>query len=179
MPRWRNGAARLNSAQVERLTQAAFTFPAGQGAGCAKPSINRDVLGRDATVLARLAGIDRSGRHRVAVRRDRCDHLFVEEEQMMPFLPIVRVKSVEEGIAALKKAEHNYKHTAIIHSHDVETMTAMAKALDTTLFVKNGASWLAWATAAKATELFHCHRDRRRHHQSAHLHARPPLRDGG
>jgi aldehyde dehydrogenase len=64
----------------------------------------------------------------------------VREEQMMPFLPIVRVKSVEEGIEASLEAEHNYKHTSIIHSHDVEHMTAMARALDTTLFVKNGPS---------------------------------------
>jgi len=66
------------------------------------------------------------------------DHLFVKEEQMMPMLPIVRVRSVQEGIQAAKTAERNYKHTAIIHSHDVEHMTAMARALDTTLFIKNG-----------------------------------------
>jgi aldehyde dehydrogenase len=65
-------------------------------------------------------------------------HPFVIEEQMMPFLPIVRVKSVEEGIARSLEAEHGYKHTSIIHSHDVEHMTAMARALDTTLFIKNG-----------------------------------------
>ena len=57
---------------------------------------------------------------------------------MMPFLPIVRVKSVEEGVELSKIAEHNYRHTAIIHSHDVEHMTMMARALDTTIFVKNG-----------------------------------------
>ncbi len=48
------------------------------------------------------------------------------------------VSSVEEGIEASKIAERNYKHTSIIHSHDVENMTAMARALDTTLFIKNG-----------------------------------------
>jgi aldehyde dehydrogenase len=136
----KQGAARLTAAQVERLTQAAFTFPAGQGAGCAKPSINRDVLGRDATVLARLAGATVPANTELLFAETNADHLFVEEEQMMPFLPIVRVKSVEEGIAAAKKAEHGFRHSAIIHSHDVATMTAMAKALDTTLFVKNGAS---------------------------------------
>jgi aldehyde dehydrogenase len=62
----------------------------------------------------------------------------VKEEQMMPFIPIIRVKSIVEGIEAAKEAEHNYKHTSIIHSHDVEHMTTMARALDTTLFVKNG-----------------------------------------
>ena len=68
------------------------------------------------------------------------NHLFVDEEQMMPMLPIVRVRSVEEGIEAALKAEHNYRHTAIIHSHDVNHMTAMGRALDTTLFIKNGPS---------------------------------------
>jgi aldehyde dehydrogenase len=48
------------------------------------------------------------------------------------------VKSVEEGIKYSLVAEHNYKHTSIIHSHDVEAMTAMGRALDTTLFIKNG-----------------------------------------
>ena len=59
---------------------------------------------------------------------------------MMPMLPIVRVKSVEEGIALAKKSEHGYKHSAIIHTLNVNHMTAMARALDTTLFVKNGPS---------------------------------------
>lgn len=56
----------------------------------------------------------------------------------MPFIPIVRVKSVEEGIERSVQSEHGYKHTAIIHSHDVETITTMARAVDTTIFVKNG-----------------------------------------
>jgi aldehyde dehydrogenase len=57
---------------------------------------------------------------------------------MMPFIPIVRVRDVSEGIEAAKTAEHDYRHTAIIHSHDVTNMTAMARALDTTIFIKNG-----------------------------------------
>jgi aldehyde dehydrogenase len=47
---------------------------------------------------------------------------------------------MEEGIAAALKAEHGYRHTAIIHTNNVNHMTAMARALDTTLFVKNGPS---------------------------------------
>ena len=56
----------------------------------------------------------------------------------MPFLPIVRVGSVEEGIEAARIAERGFKHSAMIHSHDVANMTAMARALETTIFVKNG-----------------------------------------
>jgi aldehyde dehydrogenase len=60
------------------------------------------------------------------------------EEQMMPFIPIVRVGSVAEGIERAFVSELGYKHTSMIHSHNVEHMTAMARALDTTLFIKNG-----------------------------------------
>jgi aldehyde dehydrogenase len=133
-----NGALRLNSAQLERLTKAAFVFKEGQGGGCAEPVVNKDFIGKDASVLARAAGASVTDKTPLLFAETDRRHPFVMEEQMMPFLPIVRVKSVEEGIAAAREAEHNYKHTSIIHSHNIEHMTAMARALDTTLFIKNG-----------------------------------------
>ena len=132
------GAVRLNAAQLDRLTKEAFSFKEGQGAGCPEPVINRALIGKDAPVLAKAAGVNVPEKTELLFAETDRDHLFVKEEQMMTFLPIVRVKSVEEGIEAAKVAEHNYKHTSIIHSHDVEHMTAMARALDTTLFIKNG-----------------------------------------
>ncbi|HEX3717377.1 MAG TPA: aldehyde dehydrogenase family protein [Verrucomicrobiae bacterium] len=134
----KNGAVRLNSAQLERLTKAAFIFKEGQGGGCAEPVVNKELIGKDPSVLAKAAGVSIPEKTQLLFAETDSDHPFVIEEQMMPFLPIVRVKSVEEGIAASKLAEHNYKHTSIIHSHDVEHMTAMARELDTTLFIKNG-----------------------------------------
>ena len=79
-------------------------------------------------------------------------HPFVEEEQMMPFLPVVRVKSVEEGIEHALEAEHNYKHPpALFIRIDVENMTASGrKALDTTRRKKTARAWPVWAWAAKA-----------------------------
>ena len=53
-----NGAVKLNSAQLERLTKAAFTFKEGQGGGCAHASVNKDFIGKDASVLAQAAGIN-------------------------------------------------------------------------------------------------------------------------
>ena len=135
-----NGAVKLNEAQLERLTKAAFTFKEGQGGGCAHASVNRDFIGKDCSVLAQAAGINLPSGTQLLFAETDAKHPFVDEEQMMPFIPIVRVKSVEEGIEESLKAEHGYKHTAIIHSHDVENITAMARALDTTLFVKNGPS---------------------------------------
>jgi aldehyde dehydrogenase len=134
----KNGAYRLNSFQIEALAKAAFVFPPGQGAGCPHPVVNRDLIGKDPEVLAKAAGVTIPRGTQLLIGETSADHLFVEEEQMMPFLPVVRVKSVEEGIAGAKKAEHGYKHSAMIHSHDVSNMTAMARALETTLFIKNG-----------------------------------------
>ncbi len=132
------GAVRLNANQLERLTKAAFTFKPGEGGGCPHATVNKEFIGKDPIVLARAAGVDIKPDTQLLFAETDARHPFVLEEQMMPFLPIVRVKSVEEGIAAARQAEHGYKHTSIIHSHDVEHMTAMARELDTTLFIKNG-----------------------------------------
>jgi aldehyde dehydrogenase len=132
------GAVRLNGPQLDQLTKAAFTFKEGHGAGCPEPVVNKALIGKDASVLAREAGITVADKTELLFAETSREHPFVKEEQMMPFLPIVRVPSVEAGIEAALEAEHNYKHTSIIHSHNVEHMTAMARALDTTLFVKNG-----------------------------------------
>ncbi len=133
-----NGAVKLNADQLERLTKAAFTFQDGQGGGCPHASVNREFIGRDASVLAQAAGVDVRPDTQLLFAETDANHAFVQEEQMMPMLPIMRVKSVEEGIERSKQAEHEYRHTSIIHSHDVENMTAMARGLDTTLFIKNG-----------------------------------------
>ena len=68
------------------------------------------------------------------------DNPFVPTEQMMPFLPFVRCRDVDEAIRLAHESEHGFRHTAIIHSNSVRNMTKMGRLLDTTLFVKNGAS---------------------------------------
>lgn len=133
-----NGGLRLNSNQLEQLTKAAFTIKEGEGGGCSHAVVNKDLIGKDASVLAAAAGVSMPAGTQLLFAETTADDPFVIEEQMMPFLPIVRVKSVEEGIQRSLEAEHNYKHTSIIHSHNVNHMSAMARALDTTLFVKNG-----------------------------------------
>ncbi|HXU77064.1 MAG TPA: aldehyde dehydrogenase, partial [Methylomirabilota bacterium] len=51
------GAVRLSSAQLDQLTKAAFTFKEGHGAGCPEPVVNKALIGKDAAVLAREAGV--------------------------------------------------------------------------------------------------------------------------
>ena len=180
-PRWRRLARSASTRrQLDRLTKEAFTFKEGHGAGCPEPVLNKALIGKDAAVLARAAGASVPDKTELLFAETAKDHVFVKEEQMMPFIPIVRVKTVEEGIEASLVAEHNYKHTSIIHSHDVEHMTAMARALDTTLFIKNGPCMAGLGPRRRGLpELLHRDAHRRRRHQPAHVHPRPPLRDGG
>jgi aldehyde dehydrogenase len=133
------GAVQLNAAQVAKLTAAAFTFSKDAG-GCSHAAVNRKLVGADASVLAQIAGTSAPANTPMLFAETDADHEFVLEEQMMPMLPVVRVKNIEQGIEAAKKSEHGYKHSAIIHSLNVDHMTLMARALDTTLFVKNGPS---------------------------------------
>jgi aldehyde dehydrogenase len=134
----RAGAHQLDAAQIDRLTKAAFVFPQGQGAGCGHPSVNKDLIGRDATTLAKAAGVEVAPATTLLFGETAEEHLFVQEEQMMPFLPIVRVKDVDAAIQAAIRAEHGYKHTAIMHSQNIRNLTRMAQEADTTLFIKNG-----------------------------------------
>lgn len=134
------GAVVLNSSQIEALTKAAFVFEAGQGGGCSHAHVNKKFIGQDATTLAKAIGLDVPASTTLLVGETSEDHVFVQEEQMMPFIPVVRVKNVDEAIAAALRAEHGYKHTGIMHSQNIRNLTKMAQEIDTTLFIKNGPS---------------------------------------
>jgi aldehyde dehydrogenase len=132
------GAVQLSPAQIEALTKQAFTIEPGQGGGCAHAHVTKAFIGRDAAVLAKAIGLEVPPATMLLFGETKEDHLFVQEEQMMPFIPMVRVKNVDEAIAAAIRSEHNYKHTAIMHSRNITNLTKFAQQADTTLFIKNG-----------------------------------------
>jgi aldehyde dehydrogenase len=135
----RAGAFQLDSAAIEKLTRAAFTFEGG-GGGCVRAHVNKAFVGKDVAVLAAAAGVRVPADTQLLFGETDENHAFVVEEQMMPFIPMVRVRDVDAAIAASVKAEHGYRHTAIMHSKNVENVTRMARAMNTTLFIHNAAS---------------------------------------
>jgi len=135
----RAGAFQLDSQAIERLTRAAFTFE-GIGGGCRRARVKKDLVGKDVSVLAAAAGVHTPADTELLFGETDENHAFVVEEQMMPFIPIVRVNNVDDAIAAAVKAEHGYRHTAVIHTGNVETATRMARAMNTTLFIQNAPS---------------------------------------
>jgi aldehyde dehydrogenase len=132
------GAAELNATQIEALAKEAFVFPEAKGGGCSHPVVNRKLVGKDASVLAAAIGVQVKPGTALLFGETKADHIFVDEEQMMPFIPVVRVPDVEAGIQAAIIAEHGYKHTAVMHSRNIDNLTRMAQLVDTTLFIKNG-----------------------------------------
>jgi aldehyde dehydrogenase len=131
----RSRAARLDERQVEALTRAAFTFD--EKGGKRRAHVKGELVGRDPAVLAEAAGFRVPEGTELLFGETPEDHPFVQVEQMMPFLPIVRVRNTEAGIEAARRAEHGYRHTALIHSRKMENVAEMARVLNTTLFVHN------------------------------------------
>jgi aldehyde dehydrogenase len=128
-------AVRLDAKQIAALTKAAFVKD-DKG----KEVINKDLIGQDAAVLAERAGVKVPADTELLFGETDESHPFVDHEQMMPFVPFVRVPDVDTAIALAVKYEHGFKHTSVIHSRNVETITRMGRAMDTTLFVQNGPS---------------------------------------
>lgn len=134
----RAGAVRLNAAEIDALTKVA-TATAGEGEH--KHYVGaKEFIGKDAAVLAQAAGKRISPDVEMIFGETDESNPFVPAEQMMPFLPFVRARDIDHAIEMAVRSEHGFHHTAIIHSHNVVNMTKMGKAMDTTLFVKNGAS---------------------------------------
>jgi aldehyde dehydrogenase len=134
----RAGAVRLNAAEINALTKAAIT---SVGEGAAKHDVaQKDFIGKDAAVLARAAGKNIPAEVELIFGETDASNPFVPVEQMMPFLPFVRCRDIDDAIEMARKSEHGFRHTAMIHSHNVHNMTKMGKAVDTTLFIKNGPS---------------------------------------
>jgi aldehyde dehydrogenase len=134
----RAGALKLSGGQVDALTTRAIVW-SGEGAHRHQVPC-KDLLGKDASLLAQAAGATPRDGLELVFGETAVDNPFVPVEQMMPFLPFVRCRDVDEAIERAHESEHGFRHTAIIHSTNVRTMTRMGRLLDTTLFVKNGPS---------------------------------------
>ena len=135
----RAGAFELNAAQIAQLTSQAIVQVGDDhhDAAC------KDFIGKDAAVLAKAAGVDVPDSVELVFGETDEHHPFVSVEQMMPFMPFVRARDIDHAIAMAKQYEHGFRHTAIIHTRNVHNMTKMGRELDTTLYVKNGASMAA------------------------------------
>jgi acyl-CoA reductase-like NAD-dependent aldehyde dehydrogenase len=129
------GAYELTGGQVQAVTRVALPQDAGPGRH-SPPS--KDFVGKDPAVIAREAGFDVPADTRILFMDVDSAHPLVWSEQLMPVIPLVRMRNADEAIDLAVKAEHGFRHTAMIHSHDIEKLSRMAKVMNCSLFVKNG-----------------------------------------
>lgn len=129
----KNGAYLVNAQQAEQIKQFALIEKDG------KYSINKKWVGKDASKFLKEIGITSDAR--LVICETDASHPFVQEEMMMPVLAIVRVKNIDEAISLAVQAEHGNRHSAHIHSKNIDHLTRFAREVETTIFVKNAPSY--------------------------------------
>lgn len=133
----RHGAIKLNSWQFNRLWKAVTAHDRGPRQ---QADMNRKFIGKNASVLLAEIGISAGPEVRQIVVEVEADHPLVWTEQMMPIMPVVRVANAHEGIDWAVLVEHGYRHTAVMHSKNLDHLSRMAREMDCSIFVKNGPS---------------------------------------
>ena len=98
-------------------------------------------VGQSATKILDAVGVQAPAGTRLIIVETGKDHPFVQREMMTPILPVVRAKDVDTAIAIAIEVEHGNRHTAVMHSKNVSSLTRMARLIQTTIFVKNGPSY--------------------------------------
>ncbi|MCP4361575.1 MAG: aldehyde dehydrogenase EutE [Chloroflexi bacterium] len=131
----RHGAVKINSWQFNRLWKAVTV----EDRGPRKPAnMNKAFIGKNASALLAEIGISAGSEVRQIVVEVDQNHPAVWSEQMMPIMPVVRVAHADEGIDLAVEAEHGFRHTAVMHSKNLDNLSRMAREMNCSIFVKNG-----------------------------------------
>ena len=89
------------------------------GAQRKDPVLNRDYVGKDASVLAKGIGLTIPEGARLLWAEVPNDHTLVWTEQLMPFLPVTVAPDVDAAIDLAVQVEGGHRHTAAMHSTNV------------------------------------------------------------
>jgi len=131
----KNGAYELKGEQIEKVTKLVIADPGKPGH---KGAPNKEYVGKDASIIARDIGLDLSDQTKILLCEVDSYHPLVWTEQLLPVIPLVRFNNVDEAIDFAVQCEHNFRHTASIHSRNIATLSKMAKLMNCSLFIKNG-----------------------------------------
>ncbi|MGN6711675.1 aldehyde dehydrogenase family protein [Anaerocolumna jejuensis] len=105
--------------------------------------LNRKCVGKDARTLLGMIGINTPENIRCIIFEGEKEHPLIAEELMMPILGIVRAADIDDAIEKALWLEHGNRHSAHMHSTNVNHLTRFGKAIDTAIFVKNAPSYAA------------------------------------
>ena len=125
------GCLLLNSRQVRDL----------EGVVLEGDHVNKKWVGKNASLIAEQIGIRGHGPDlRLLLAEVDEQHPFVQHELLMPVIGLVRVRDAAEAMAMGVRVEHGFNHTSVIHSTNIDNMSAMARVCNASIFVKNDCS---------------------------------------
>ena len=136
----KNGAYLLNGMELEKVC-ATVMVKTKEG----KWAPNKKFVGRDASYILKESGIYGGKDAKVVICDVPFEHPLVMTEMLMPVVPVTRVSNVDDAIEKAVIAENGCHHTAMMHSKNVDNLTKMGRAIDTTIFVKNAPSYAGLA----------------------------------
>ncbi len=128
-----NGCYLVNQEEQDKLTKTVIT----------EKGLNRKCVGRDAMTLLKMIGVDAPAGTRCIIFEGEKEHPLIATELMMPILGVVRARNIDDAIEKCVWLEHGNRHSAHMHSKNVENLTKFGKAIDTAIFVKNAPSYAA------------------------------------
>ena len=132
-----NGAVLVKPEQLPALEKVIFKKTHGPRQ---EAEIDRSLIGKNASVILQKAGIPCDDTVRLGIVEVDHDHPLLWTEQMMPILPVTRVRDADEGIDLAIALEHPRRHTFVMHSENLSNLSRMARECNASIFVKNGPS---------------------------------------
>ncbi|HEX7485976.1 MAG TPA: aldehyde dehydrogenase family protein [Vicinamibacterales bacterium] len=130
-------AVLLDRSQAAQLDKVIFSDVAGPR----QPAhVNRDLIGKNAGVILQKIGMNVPDSVRLGIVEVDENHPLLWTEQMMPIMPVCRVAHVDAAIDLAVKVEGGNRHSAIMHSTNIDSLSRMARECDCSIFVKNGRS---------------------------------------
>ncbi|MFK3661161.1 CoA-acylating propionaldehyde dehydrogenase PduP [Scandinavium sp. NPDC088450] len=126
------GALLLSEQDTDKLRAACL--PEGQ--------VNKKLVGKSPSEMLTAAGLAVPAKApRLLIGVVDARDPWVTCEQLMPMLPIVKVKDFSSALELALIVEEGLHHTAVMHSQNVSRLNQAARALQTSIFVKNGPSY--------------------------------------
>ena len=134
----KNGAYELNEDQIKKITELVLAEPGCLGK---EGAAEKKYVGKNADFIAKQIGITVPSETRLLLCEVGREHPLLWTEQLMPVMPLVRVKDVDAAIDLAVECEHDFRHTAIMHSLNIAKLSKMAKVMNCSIFIKNGPSY--------------------------------------
>jgi aldehyde dehydrogenase len=131
------GAVEISSWQLNRLMKVILTEDHGPGK---HGVVDKSFVGKPPSTILREIGMNVDENVRLVIAETDAQHQLVWTEQLMPIIPLVRVRNADEAIDLAKAAEQGMGHTAMCHSKNLDVLSRMSREINTSIFVKNGPS---------------------------------------